>query len=137
MKTTVIFSLTLILLSFLNGCSDQAKFDDLKNDLSKIETYAVAAQDTAGHAIAIYHLTDIADEKRTFTPIATGQTLKTGDFIFIGDDIWEVKTVKIYAEPDPKMGVEKGSDGIEKSKWMRVTDIQLLVEFHGKATHQS
>jgi hypothetical protein len=137
MNTPFMFSLTLAFTCLLSGCSDKAKFAGLKNDLIKIETDVLASRAFAAHTVSIYHLTDIADEKRVFTPIGTGQTLKTGDLIFIGDDIWEVKTVKIYVGPDTEMGMEKDTDGVEKPKWMMISDIQLLVEFHGKATHQS
>jgi hypothetical protein len=120
------------------GCTDPTSTNrsltELQNKLDQLETQVSAlidAQDNDANRFAnIYKLSDSDRDLTTVAHVYSTRPIQTGEYIFIGDDVWRVEMVKIATEEKPP---EKDKPSASPIKVYSPAHIQLIVKFQGKA----
>jgi hypothetical protein len=87
-----------------------------------LDRVAILAANTPSPAT--YHLSDVARKSKAVATITSDIPIAKGDRIFLGDDMWDVKYVKIYTRP---------ADASSDPPSFRSGNIEVLVTFGGKA----
>jgi hypothetical protein len=117
---------------FLAGCDQgvsrqEAEVQALKVQLDslRIGIQAISTTLASRPNQVLYSLKDLARSK-VVGNVWSDATIGVGDRVFLGDDIWDVKYVKLFMEGKP---TESGDQ-----QYFSLGNVQLLVSFGGKAT---
>ena len=100
--------------------SIKQEMENLRNSITTIETNT-----TPTLSQTIYDVWDISRNKRVAF-LSSNYHIKVGERIFLNDDIWDVKLVKVFTS-----GLPPTTDGTQH---FNSSMVQLLVTFGGKAT---
>jgi hypothetical protein len=128
------YTIATIGLAFLAGCdrsepgsSARGEMQALKVQLDSLRSGIEAITTTLASRPnqVLYHLQDLARSK-VVGNVWSDATIGVGDRVFLGDDIWEVKYVKLFMAGKPT--------DVNEQQYFSLGNIQLLVSFGGKAT---